>query len=232
MSHARHWVPVAMKTGAMEGVSTWVLQELCLGPKKSHAWTTGFSLSLSFSSTTVQQWPWDKQSADAMRILKPFHYSVWLTGGSGGSGSVDLENFFKKSPKQPVTFVDETLEKAHSFFASLSGAINPECLLYQVWFPLNVCNLTLSNTSLPCCGHYGTWLCSSWTYRTCSLDQYWGDDVTCHMKTEHSCSSKNHWWFSWLPSHLRVTSETKKYDIQITTKPCSLPQEALDNNAN
>ena len=32
--------------------------------------------------------------------------------------------------------------------------------------------------------------------------------------------------------HLRVTSETKNYDIQVTTKPCSLPQEALDNNAN
>ena len=38
--------------------------------------------------------------------------------------------------------MDETLEKARSFIASLSGPINSECLLYQVWFLLNVCNPT------------------------------------------------------------------------------------------
>ena len=39
----------------MKGVSTCAIQELCLGPKKSHDWTTGFSLAFP-SILNVQKW--------------------------------------------------------------------------------------------------------------------------------------------------------------------------------
>lgn len=187
----------------MEGVSTWVLQELCLGPKKITC--------LDYRISTLPLFFLHNCVAMALRETTCRYYedpktftlfSLTLTGGSGGSSSVDLENFFKKPPKPPVTFVDETLEKAHSsFFASLSGPINSLSVF---------------------CTKYGTCLMSVIEHSATSachvvdimvrgsvpagpraflpLNSTGGDDVTSPVKTEHSCCSKNHWWFSWLPS--------------------------------
>lgn len=155
-------------------------------------------------------------------------FSLTLTGGSGGSSSVDLENFFKKPPKPPVTFVDETLEKAHSFFfASLSGPINSlsvfctkygTCLMSVIEHSAtSACHVVgiMVRGSVPAGPRAFLPLNSTGGMMWHPL---WKQNIHAVPKItggSHGCP------------HLRVTSETKNYDIQVTTKPCSLPQEAL-----